>query len=137
MFLCRDINGLKTQTNKISVRCPTLMISTVVQEVCDRSKSRSESLTSLLSFSSVKTHRNFIVSLANRTYLAPSYTLLHCVKLADVSLTVFVMYCATTILVFCCIMLTYTIGNLPSNSKVYRTFSPIMAFFLSHDTFAL
>jgi len=30
MFLCRDINGLKTQTNKISVRCPTLMISTDV-----------------------------------------------------------------------------------------------------------
>ena len=49
-FLCRPVNGLKAQTNKISVRCLTLMISTVVQEVCDRWKSRCESMMSLLSF---------------------------------------------------------------------------------------
>ena len=38
-------------------------------------------------FFSVKTHQNFIVSAANRTYLAPSYTLVHCVELAGVSPT--------------------------------------------------
>ena len=137
-FLCRPVNGLKAQTNKISVRCLTLMISTVVQEVCDRWEIKMwiNDVTAVI-LSGVKTHQNFIVLAANRTYLVPSYTLVHCVELADVSSTFYTMCCTTTILVICCIMLTYTIGNLPSTSKVYSTFSPIMAFFPNLDTFAL